>query len=354
MDRREFIKLGALFSAYALVHKQVEIVDYFLREFTYQSPASNQRMLIFFMKNDKGQNKIRVTKHLNPEARVGTTYWMADTFIPLEIVTLDQVNERKAYWWKKYDCVGWMTKYNWETIHKGNLKVITESHERAQKEYAEIAKLVDQGLESTEISAKQGVSKAKISSAYKVHKKTPVWVKKHKKMDQQILALHKQGLSMTEIAEKLDTGVANIMKKARRLGIVSPYWEEIKDRSNYIEEEILKAYHGEDRLTITQISEVTGIAWKSVQRILRRYNLPCHSIQLDKEFEQNILDLHSQGYDNSTIASMLHTTHPTVGHRLRKHGLRSNSKFCRDKYKSAEEVYVYHLNKREIPSESKS
>lgn len=326
MERREFLKLGALFTAYALAHKHIEALDYILKEFQYQAPTSNQRMFLYFMKNAKGQNKIRATKHLDLNSTVGMTGWQADTFIPLEVTTLNLVNERKAYYWEKYNCHGWMTKYNWEKIHKGNLKTITERHKESQELYSQVAELHAQGLSTQEIADKTGLSRVTVTmNALKSRNLKSNWVLDNEERDNQMLSLFKRGYSFNQIAEELDLEVANVNARLRKMGIKSKHWKSLMDHTAQKDKEILDLYHNGTKPINSEIKRITGHDNATVSKTLKKHNLRPWDYYHAEVRDAKILEGHSLGLSSKDIAKHAGiSNHVTVLNVLKRNNLRPN------------------------------
>lgn len=102
MDRRSFLKLGALFMAAMAVESSPA-----LRAAADLLETQPNRVVLYLIKTRKGQWKVLWTSYIDmPKKWVNLKRWDESTFRVLEIVDESVANERRDILWDEYNCSG--------------------------------------------------------------------------------------------------------------------------------------------------------------------------------------------------------------------------------------------------------
>lgn len=102
MNRRSFLKLGALFAAAMAVETSPA-----LKAAAKVLELDNTQVLLYLIRNHKGQWKVKGTKYVDvPKTRINQNLYDISTFRFLGTVENHVANERKLELWKEYNCSG--------------------------------------------------------------------------------------------------------------------------------------------------------------------------------------------------------------------------------------------------------
>lgn len=102
MNRRSFLKLGALFAAAMAVETSPA-----LKAAAKVLEVDNTQVLLYLIRNYKGQWKVKGTKYIDvPKTRIDQNKFDVDTFRFLGVVENHIANERKLELWKEHNCTG--------------------------------------------------------------------------------------------------------------------------------------------------------------------------------------------------------------------------------------------------------
>lgn len=121
MDRREFIKLSALFSAAI----SLEPSPIYRMGIDFVNNIGEFKILIFSIETIDGVLKLKVSKNTSMDnIRISSNSFNVDSFKILEIVNESLVNQKKLYWHNKLEIQGHCYIYNREATTRGSKKLV--------------------------------------------------------------------------------------------------------------------------------------------------------------------------------------------------------------------------------------
>ncbi len=134
--------------------------------------------------------------------------------------------------------------------------------------------------------------------------------------DQQLIALHKEGLNDREKAERLGVSHFRVKYRRRKLGI-----ESIRSRRSYINHQrFLKLY--ERGLNDPEIADALGVTIAMAYNYRKRHDL-ASNWKLSFT-DQQFLELYEEGLNDPRIAEKLDVTKDAVKQRRQKLGLKAH------------------------------
>lgn len=181
MDRRSFLKLGALFAAAMVVESSPA-----LRAAANIVNVVETRVLLYLIQHRNGKWKVKATKYVDiAKTRMSSYTWNLETFKPLDIVDNSVATERRNELWVQYECTGKIpnSKIDVDQATRGGIKggatmgrLIKEKNPKAIEAHRKVLRIRNQYSQEyfrNNPDAAEQRTKAQIEGNLKSRKENP-------------------------------------------------------------------------------------------------------------------------------------------------------------------------------------